>query len=65
MLDTTVPSSSSPSPVSVGPQEAESVAAVTCLSLFTRFERLSLERIVGEDRARHMLGSAKNTFLFC
>lgn len=41
------------------------MAAVTCLSLFTRFERLSLERIVGEDRAGHMLGSAKNTFLFC
>lgn len=46
-------------------QEAESVAAVTCLSLFTRFERLSLERIVGEERAGHMLASAKNTFLFC
>ena len=46
-------------------QEAESVAAVTCLSLFTRFERLSLERIVGEERAGHMLASTKNTFLFC
>eukprot|EP00903_Cladosiphon_okamuranus_P017494 g16114.t1 len=46
-------------------EEAESVAAVTCLSLFTRFERLSLERIVGEDRAGHMLASPKNTFLFC
>ncbi|CAM9502774.1 unnamed protein product [Ectocarpus sp. 13 AM-2016] len=46
-------------------EEAESVTAVTCLSLFTRFERLSLERIVGEERAGHMLASAKNTFLFC
>ncbi|CAN0525095.1 unnamed protein product, partial [Ectocarpus sp. 12 AP-2014] len=46
-------------------EEAESVTAVTCLSLFTRFERLSLERIVGEERAGHMLTSAKNTFLFC
>lgn len=46
-------------------QEAESVAAVTCLSLFTRFERLSLERIVGEERTKHMLASSKNTFLFC
>ncbi|CAM9834340.1 unnamed protein product [Scytosiphon promiscuus] len=46
-------------------EEAESVAAVTCLSLFTRFERLGLERIVGEERAGHMLASSKNTFLFC
>lgn len=46
-------------------QEAESMAAVTCLALFTRYERLSLERIVGEERALHMLRSPKNTFLFC
>lgn len=46
-------------------QEAESVAAVTSLALFTKFERLSLERIVGSERAQHMLRSSKNTFLFC
>jgi len=34
-------------------------------AMFTRFEALALERIVGTTRARHMLGSEKRTFLFC
>jgi U3 small nucleolar RNA-associated protein 25 len=34
-------------------------------AMFTRFEALALERIVGTMRARHMLGSEKGTFLFC
>ncbi|CAM9951142.1 unnamed protein product [Discosporangium mesarthrocarpum] len=46
-------------------EEADSVTAVTCLTLFTRFERLALERVVGEERADHMITSPKNTFLFC
>jgi U3 small nucleolar RNA-associated protein 25 len=47
-------------------EEAESGAEVTsCLVLFTRFEALALERVVGADRARHMLRSDKATFLFC
>jgi len=34
-------------------------------AMFTRFEALALERIVGTTRAKHMLGSEKATFLFC
>ncbi|CAM9686139.1 unnamed protein product [Phaeothamnion confervicola] len=37
---------------------------ISCLALFTRFDRLALARIVGEDRARHMLASPTATFLF-
>lgn len=47
-------------------EEAEAHQEVTsCLVLFTRFEALALERIVGTERCRHMLTSEKSTFLFC
>ena len=36
----------------------------SCLVLFTRFEQMALERIVGQQRSAHMLSSSKNSFLF-
>ncbi len=36
----------------------------SCLTLFTEFERMSLERIVGHKRAEHIFDSDKSTFLF-
>eukprot|EP01041_Mallomonas_annulata_P001244 gene1244-2412_t len=35
----------------------------SCLVLFTPYERLLLERIVGKTRCSHMLSSKKNTFI--
>ena len=47
-------------------EEAEGSAQVTsCFALFTKYEALALERIVGTTRTRHMLASEKSTFLFC
>jgi len=38
--------------------------AASCILLYTRYEALALQRIVGEQKARAMLQSAKNTFMF-
>jgi len=47
-------------------EEADNTThATSCLALFTRFEALALERIVGSERSRHMVTSEKGTFLFC
>ena len=46
-----------------GGRVGEGVTSV--FAMFTRFEALALERIVGTARAKHMLGSEKATFLFC
>lgn len=35
-----------------------------CLSLFSRWDRLQLERIVGQERAERLLGSDRSTHLF-
>lgn len=37
----------------------------SCLVLFTRFERLALERILGQKRSDHIFASKKATFMFC
>jgi U3 small nucleolar RNA-associated protein 25 len=37
----------------------------SCLVLFTQYERMALERVLGEKRARHILESNKATFMFC
>lgn len=39
-------------------------ADTSCTVLFTRYEKMALERIVGAKRAAHMLKSAKATFMF-
>ena len=47
-------------------EEAEGSAQVTsCFALFTKYEAMALERIIGSKRSRHMLTSDKSTFLFC
>lgn len=39
--------------------------SVSCTVLFTKYEKLALERIVGVKRCEHMLSSSKSTFMFC
>jgi U3 small nucleolar RNA-associated protein 25 len=39
-------------------------STVSCLVLFTAFEKMALERIVGVKRCQHMMSSAKTTFMF-
>ena len=37
----------------------------TCTVLFSKFEKLQLERIVGTARCQRMIDSEKATFMFC
>jgi hypothetical protein len=37
---------------------------LSCLVLFTVYERMALERVVGAKRCAHMLSCAKSTFMF-
>jgi U3 small nucleolar RNA-associated protein 25 len=39
--------------------------ASSCLVLFTQYEKMALERMVGMKRATHMVSSKKTTFMFC
>ena len=39
--------------------------SLSCLVLYTAYERMALERIVGPKRCAHMLAASKNTFMFC
>lgn len=43
----------------------EGVDNPTCTVLFSRFDSLRLERIVGTSSAKKMLNSEKKTFMFC
>ena len=36
----------------------------SCLVMFTEYERMALERVVGHKRAEHIFDSDKSTFLF-
>ena len=36
-----------------------------CLSVYTQYDALALERIVGSDRVSQLLQSPKNTHMFC
>ena len=38
---------------------------ISCLVLFTQYEKMALERMVGAKRCAHILSSAKTTFMFC
>jgi U3 small nucleolar RNA-associated protein 25 len=40
-------------------------SSISCTVLYTKFEKLALERIVGAKRCEHMLSSSKSTFMFC
>lgn len=44
--------------------EGSTNSQMSCLALYTRFNKFELERIVGKDRSEHMLTSNKSTFLF-
>ena len=44
---------------------ADDGQSVSCLVLYTQFERMALERLVGKKRCAHMMSSAKATFMFC
>jgi U3 small nucleolar RNA-associated protein 25 len=44
--------------------EHEASEPISCTVLFTRYELAALQRLVGPQRAKQMLASAKNTFLF-
>jgi U3 small nucleolar RNA-associated protein 25 len=37
---------------------------VSSLLLFTVYEKMALERIVGKDRCEHLLSSPKSSFMF-
>ena len=38
----------------------------SCLVLITKFEKMALERIVGQKRCEHIVSSTtKTTFMFC
>jgi hypothetical protein len=39
--------------------------AISCLVLYTAYERMALERIVGAKRCAQMISGAKATFMFC
>ena len=39
--------------------------SLSCTVLFTKFEKMALERIVGVKRCEHMLSTGKSTFMFC
>jgi U3 small nucleolar RNA-associated protein 25 len=45
--------------------ESDATEQISCTVLFTRFERMALERIVGESRSEHMLSSGKSSYMFC
>lgn len=38
---------------------------ISCLVLYTAYERMALERIVGAKRCAHMLAASKSTFVYC
>lgn len=40
-------------------------SVTSCTVLFTRFEQMALERIVGKKRCEHIMSSEKTTFMFC
>ena len=37
----------------------------SCVVLFSKFERLALERVLGKKRSDHIFASKKATFMFC
>ena len=53
------------SPTDGSSGEAASAAQMSCTVLYTQYERMALERIVGQKRCAHMMASTKTTFMFC
>jgi len=48
-----------------GDGDGELEGELSCLTLFTRYDGFSLERIVGRDHCERMVCGEKSTFLFC
>ncbi len=46
-------------------EESEERSSMSCTVLFSKYEKLQLERIVGDARCERMINGDKNTFLFC
>ena len=47
-----------------GHSSADEEVKISCLVLYTAFERMALERIVGAKRCAHMLAASKSTFVY-
>lgn len=43
---------------------AQTQGSPACTVLFTKYEQMALERIVGKKRCAHILASKKSTFMF-
>jgi hypothetical protein len=44
--------------------DTDGTGGVSCLVLYTQYERMALERIVGAKRCAQMIAGAKATFMF-
>jgi U3 small nucleolar RNA-associated protein 25 len=44
--------------------ESSTSSESSCLVLYTKYEKMALERIVGVARCSHMMSSNKTTFMF-
>jgi hypothetical protein len=42
----------------------ETSEELSCFTMFTEYEKIGLERIVGQKRSNHIFDSDKSTFLF-
>ncbi len=63
LTESAVPSSGAAADSSIDDDLA--MEGMSCLVLFTQYEKMALERIVGSRRCAHILGSKKTTFMFC
>jgi len=62
LTESAVPTSSGPD---ASVDEDLAMEGMSCLVLFTAYEKMALERIVGNRRCAHILSSKKTTFMFC
>lgn len=51
-------------PEMVNVLEESASTQTSCMTLYTKFDKLELDRVVGQERSEHMLLSNKSTFLF-
>jgi len=45
--------------------DLDMAAPLSCLSVFTKYDALALERIVGNEHCSHMIKGEKSTYMFC
>ena len=46
-------------------EDLDLASPLSCLSLFTKYDALALERIVGNEHCQRMMKGEKSTFMFC